>query len=321
MSFLHIKPAFVGACFSRRSFLRTAHNSQLKCNQILNRRQRNEHHQQTRVSFFSTSKATHATASSAATGEEKLKTLATSLNITNEQIKKLLQLTEMVMTTNKLYNLTAIRTTEEIYIKHIIDAFTLLPIIDSENNIKSIIDIGSGAGFPGFVLGIVRPHLQITLLDSVRKKTNFHQQVIDELDMHNVNSIWSRAEDGCSIEKGQLHREKYCLCVARSVARMNVLAELTLPFVKVGGLCIAQKMIMLDNYDEVDQAKHAIEILGGSVECIDRDVWPEEYGPGGWIEDDDGNRKVKSFVVVRKVKRTHGKYPRKPGVPFKIPLS
>lgn len=242
-----------------------------------------------------------------------LRSISTSVNLTTEQTDQLHQLTDILLSENKKVNLTAIRTPEDVAIKHIQDALTLLETIDSEHA-SSIIDVGTGAGFPGLVLAIARPHIHVTLLDSVRKKTNFHDLAISQIGLENVESVWARGEDAAH---GPL-RESQCLAVARSVAEMRVLAELTLPFVRVGGMVIAQKALD-DSRSEIIAAEGAVRTLGGAIEEV-RAAWPREWGDGGQLHALDGTVRVKSLVILRKERETAKKYPRKPGVPGKSPL-
>lgn len=218
----------------------------------------------------------------------------------------------MLNHTSSLYNLTAIRKPDDIVQKHIIDALTLLPFLDKEDP-KSIIDIGSGAGFPGLVLAIARPHWYITLLESVRKKTLFHLDVMERLPLTNVTSEWDRAE---SFARENGIRESFCIAVARSVAEMRVLAEFSLPLVKVGGCLVAQKSLDSERL-EISAAERSIRTCGGSS----AQVIPPSLKPfKSYNEEEDERGRKKCLVVVRKVGPTPLTYPRRPGVPKQTPL-
>lgn len=252
----------------------------------------------------------HTTASASL---NDLQTVSESLGLTSAQISKLHRLTDLVITANQSMNLTAIKTTDEITAKHIFDAFTLLPTLD-ELKPRRVIDVGTGAGFPGFVLAIVRPDIHYTLLDSVRKKTTFLDQVISDLSLNNVDSVWARAE-----EAGQnMHRERYCLAVARSVAPMNVLSELVLPLVRVGGTFVAQKMVDTE-HSEIKSAKTAITQLGGRLQSV-TPTSPHTFGKSDSFTDREGNVRQKALVIVDKVKASPRRYPRQPGTPKKTPI-
>lgn len=251
--------------------------------------------------------------------------ISESLDISGEQQRKLVALARLVEDTNKQYNLTGIKTYDEILVKHVLDAYTLLSTVNGEHDASSIIDVGSGAGFPGFVLAIIFPHIQVTLLDSVKKKTMFHSLVTSELSLSNCTSVWGRAED---VAHQNQHREHYCMCVARSVARMNSLAELTLPFVKMGGAVVAQKSLDAQ-LDEINEAKHAIAQVGGELEVVHKDIWESTFdavpSAQSLLRHATGTNaqhvsNSKGLVVLRKVASSKKKYPRKAGTPTKAPL-
>lgn len=245
---------------------------------------------------------------------DTFRSAAATLNITSEQISKLGRFINLLLAANQKQNLTAIRRPGDIITKHILDAFTLLPTLDYEDPCR-MIDIGSGAGLPGFVIAIARPGIHVTLLDSVRKKTMFHSQVIADLELTNVESVWARAEDAA---RNPDHRECYCLSVARSVARMSALAELCLPFVRVNGAFVAQKMVDAC-HSEVSDAKSAIAQLGGRLSSV-TDAWPASFPQESLVKSVDGDYRTKALVIVRKERPTAGRYPRKPGIPVKSPL-
>ena len=208
---------------------------------------------------------------------------------------------EMLIDTNKVMNLTTITEYSEVVIKHFADSAAIGCITDMNGNID-LIDVGTGAGFPGIVLKIVYPQLSVVLLDSLNKRVNFLKNVITELGLTGISAIHGRAED---IARNKDYREKFDLCVSRAVANMSSLSEYCLPFVKVGGRFIPYKADGCD--EEVKTASKAVNILGGKIRKIESYVIP----------DTDICRK---FVVIDKLKNTSAKYPRKAGLPTKEPL-
>lgn len=208
---------------------------------------------------------------------------------------------EMLVDTNKVMNLTTITEYSEVVIKHFADSAAIGCITDMNGNID-VIDVGTGAGFPGIVLKIVYPQLSVVLLDSLNKRVNFLKNVITELGLTDISAIHGRAED---IARNKDYREKFDLCVSRAVANMSSLSEYCLPFVKVGGRFIPYKADGCD--EEVKTASKAVNILGGKIWKIESYVIP----------DTDICRK---FVVIDKLRNTSAKYPRKAGLPTKEPL-
>lgn len=208
---------------------------------------------------------------------------------------------EMLIDTNKVMNLTTITEYSEVVIKHFADSAAIGCITDMNGNID-VIDVGTGAGFPGIVLKIVYPQLSVVLLDSLNKRVNFLKNVITELGLTDIRAIHGRAED---IARNKDYREKFDLCVSRAVANMSSLSEYCLPFVKVGGRFIPYKADGCD--EEVKTASKAVNILGGKIRKIESYVIP----------DTDICRK---FVVIDKLRNTSAKYPRKAGLPTKEPL-
>lgn len=208
---------------------------------------------------------------------------------------------EMLIDTNKVMNLTTITEYSKVVIKHFADSAAIGCITDMNGNID-VIDVGTGAGFPGIVLKIVYPQLSVVLLDSLNKRVNFLKNVITELGLTDISAIHGRAED---IARNKDYREKFDLCVSRAVANMSSLSEYCLPFVKVGGRFIPYKADGCD--EEVKTASKAVNILGGKIRKIESYVIP----------DTDICRK---FVVIDKLRNTSAKYPRKAGLPTKEPL-
>lgn len=199
---------------------------------------------------------------------------------------------------NKKINLTAIEDENEIILKHFIDSLTVQKYI---KNAQNIIDIGTGAGFPGIPLAIVNEKSNIVLLDSLNKRINFLNNVIQKLELSNVKAIHGRAEDLAKIVQ---HREKYDIVISRAVAPFNVLLEYMLPFNKVNSYTIAMKG---SNIEEVDISNNALKKLGGKVEKIEKINLP--------------NTDIKrNIIIVRKIEETPKKFPRKAGIPKKEPL-
>jgi len=208
---------------------------------------------------------------------------------------------ELIKEWNKKINLTSITDDNDIAIKHFIDSLSILKTDKIKENIK-IIDIGTGAGFPGIPLKIVDKSLNITLLDSLRKRIDFLKLVSEELKLEKLEFIHGRAEDfGQNIE----YREQFDISVSRAVANLATLSEYSLPFVKINGYFIALKGPKA--IKEIESAKNAIKELGGKIEkVIDVDELTEEL-----------NHKI---VIIKKIKNTPKKYPRKAGMPLKKPL-
>ena len=217
------------------------------------------------------------------------------------QIKQFLRYYEMLVKKNKVMNLTAITEFNDVVIKHFVDSVLAAKIIDI-NNYEKLIDVGTGAGFPGIPLKIMFPFLKVTLLDSLNKRILFLGEVINELNLEDVLLVHGRAED---IARENEHRESYDLCVSRAVANLSVLSEYCTPFIRVGGDFISYKASNSD--DEIKNAEPAIKKLGCETE------WIKKLS----IPDTDIER---TFVCIKKKTKTSKKYPRKAGVPSKTPL-
>lgn len=223
------------------------------------------------------------------------------INLTDSQIRQFLTYCEMLAEWNKVMNLTAITDYDDVMKKHFIDSLSLVKAYDVSQK-KTVIDVGTGAGFPGLALKIAFPNLKITLLDSLNKRIQFLNEVIKELNLSDVETIHGRAEDFARPEK---LREKFDLCVSRAVANLSVLSEYCLPFVKVGGEFISYKSEKIA--EEMDGAQKAISLLGGKIknqvefQLPDSDIY-------------------RNLFVIEKVKSTPKKYPRKAGLPSKEPL-
>lgn len=208
---------------------------------------------------------------------------------------------DLLIEWNKKINLTAIVEEKEVIVKHFLDSILINKQINF-NSINNLIDIGTGAGFPGIPLKIVYPHLNIVLLDSLNKRVNFLNHVCDQLGLENIECLHGRAE---TYGHNNQYRDSFDLCVSRAVSKLSVLSEYCIPFVKVDGDFIAYKSIHCE--DEVENSKEAIEILGGSIESINTFTVPE-------------SKINRTFVRISKNYETPKKYPRNPGKPTKNPL-
>lgn len=226
---------------------------------------------------------------------------AMGVELTAEQINQFLRYYELLVEWNGFMNLTAITEYDEVMKKHFVDSLSLIKTYDVNKKV-SVIDVGTGAGFPGLALKIAYPNLQVTLLDSLNKRINFLNEVIAQLGLTGVETVHGRAEDFAKPDK---LRGKFDLCVSRAVANMSTLSEYCLPFVKVGGEFISYKSEKIN--EEMSTAKNAISLLGGK---FDRS---EEF----MLPDSDIYR---NLVVIKKVKDTPKKFPRKAGLPAKEPL-
>ena len=232
--------------------------------------------------------------------EKGLAELEITLN--EKQIEQFLTYYELLVEWNKVMNLTAITEYEEVITKHFLDSVASVKVCDYSKPMK-ILDLGTGAGFPGIPLKIAFPEQEIVLLDSLNKRVKFLNTVIETLGLTGIRAIHGRAED---YAKQKEHREKYDFCVSRAVANLSTLSEYCIPFVKEGGSFISYKSGKID--EELSQAENAVKILGGKVQDVVK--FP--------LMDTDMDR---SFVVIKKMKPTAKKYPRKAGLPAKEPLA
>lgn len=229
--------------------------------------------------------------------EKGLTDLGISLNET--QIKQFLDYYELLVETNKVMNLTAITEFDEVIEKHFLDSLSLCRIYDLNREIR-VLDLGTGAGFPGVPLKIAFPQIRLVLADSLNKRIKFLENVVGELSLQNVSCVHGRAEE---MGRNKEYREQFDLCVSRAVANLSSLSEYCLPFVKMGGAFISYKSGEVD--EEAAQAKRAIYLLGGEVKDIYKfDLFDQK----------------RSFVVIEKERKTPKAYPRKAGTPTKEPL-
>lgn len=224
------------------------------------------------------------------------------IELTERQHEQFDKYYELLVEWNKVMNLTGITEYDEVNEKHFVDSLALIKAANVEN-FEKIIDIGTGAGFPGIPLKIAFPHLKVTLLDSLNKRVKFLNAVIEELGLEDIETLHGRAED---FARKEGYREGFDLCVSRAVANLSTLSEYCLPYVKKGGMFIPYKSGSID--DELAQAKKAVAILGGEVKDVVRFELP-------------GTEIGRAFVLIDKVKNTGKKYPRKAGLPGKEPLA
>ena len=222
-----------------------------------------------------------------------------NIDITDEQLKKFYRYMDLLLEWNEKINLTAITETDEVILKHFIDSMTVFKyLVESKN----IIDVGTGAGFPGIPIAIMNQNKNITLLDSLNKRINFLNEVCSELKINNIKTYHGRAEE---FGHNKQHREKYDIAISRAVANMTTLVEYLIPFIKVGGRCICMKGNDIE--EELEQAKFAIKELGGKIEKVERFNLPNS----------DMERNI---IIITKIKETPNSYPRKAGMPSKMPL-
>jgi 16S rRNA (guanine527-N7)-methyltransferase len=222
------------------------------------------------------------------------------INLTQNIADKFFKYKDILLEWNQKINLTAITEENEIILKHFIDSLSVLKFTSLSN--KNVIDVGTGAGFPGIPLKIVDDTINLTLLDSLNKRVNFLEEVKNSLNMDNVNIIHGRAED-FGVKKD--FREAFDICVPRAVANLSTLCEYCLPFVSLGGYLISLKGPDIE--EELNGANNAISILGGELERIEKFQIPT-------------TDIIHSIVFIKKVRRCPTHYPRKAGKPSKEPL-
>ena len=232
--------------------------------------------------------------------EEGCKELGIALD--EIQKKQFTDFYEYLVEKNKVMNLTGITEFQEVLVKHFLDSLACVKAVDM-SRIKRIMDIGTGAGFPGVPLKIAFPHLETCLLDSLKKRVNFLEETFQMLKLENITAIHGRAEE---YAKNKQYRETYDLCVSRAVSNLATLSEYCLPYVKTGGYFISYKSGTVQ--EEVEQAQKAVKILGGKIQDVVYFQLPD-------------SEIQRSLVVIEKIKATPGRYPRKAGTPLKEPLS
>lgn len=220
------------------------------------------------------------------------------LDIAEKESKNLYKYMLLMLEWNENVNLTAITEEKEIIYKHFIDSLSVNKYL---TNKEKIMDIGTGAGFPGIPLKIFNEDLNFILVDSLNKRINFLEEVKNELNLNKLELVHARAEE---LAKNKNYREKMDIVVSRAVARLRILAEYMLPFVKKNGICICMKGPNIE--EEIEESKKSLEILGGKIEKIEHIILP------GDLE--------RNIILIRKIKETPSRYPRKTGTPVKQPL-
>ena len=223
------------------------------------------------------------------------------IEIDEEKVIRFYKYMNLLIEWNKKINLTAIIEPNDIILKHFVDSLSLVKSIKL-NGDESLIDVGTGAGFPGIPIKIMFPNLKITLMDSLNKRLLFLNEVINKLGLDKIELVHGRAED---LGKNSNYREKYDLCVSRAVANISTLSEYCIPFIKLNGYFICYKADGCMN--EINIGKNAIKVLGGEIEEI------VDFN----LPDTDIKRKI---INIKKIKNTPKKYPRKPGLPSKEPI-
>lgn len=226
-----------------------------------------------------------------------------SLDITcsKEQINQFLKFYEMLIEKNKVMNLTAITEFEDVIEKHFFDSLSLVKCMDLTQSLR-VLDLGTGAGFPGIPLKIAFPELEIVLMDSLNKRVVFLKEVIEKLGFSGISAVHGRAEEMAGKRE---YREQFDLCVSRAVANLSSLSEYCIPFVKVGGSFVSYKSGKVE--EEVSQAEKAISVLGGAMVKVEKFTLT-------------GTEASRSLIKIRKKKKTPKGYPRKAGTPSKSPI-
>ncbi len=221
------------------------------------------------------------------------------IELQRKQIEKFYKYMNLLLEWNEKINLTAITEPEEVILKHFVDSLTISKYIEKGSK---LVDMGTGAGFPGIPLKILREDIEITLADSLNKRINFLNEVIKELKLKNIQTVHTRAEE---FGKNKKYRENFDIATSRAVANLSTLSEYLIPLVRINGKAICMKGSEIK--EELETAKKAIEILGGKIEQ------EESFN----LPNSDMKRNV---IIIKKAKNTPAKYPRKPGMPAKEPI-
>lgn len=223
------------------------------------------------------------------------------IHLSDLQIEQFMIYYENLIEKNKVMNLTSITEFEDVMVKHFLDSLSIVKAVDM-TSVERVLDLGTGAGFPGIPLKIAFPETEFVLLDSLNKRVNFLNEIIDKCRFNKISAIHARAEEAA---KNKEYRGKFDLCVSRAVANLSSLSEYCLPYVKTGGTFISYKSGNVDM--EVNEAENAIKILGGVKKEVIHFQLPK-------------SDIARSFVIIEKRKETPAKYPRKAGLPTKEPL-
>ncbi len=221
------------------------------------------------------------------------------VEIDEKTCNKLYIYMNLLLEWNEKINLTAITDKNEIILKHFIDSFTINKFLKKGSK---VLDIGTGAGFPGLAIKIIRPEIKVVLMDSLNKRISFLNEVIQSLKLNDIETFHSRAEE---MAKNNEFREKFDIVTSRAVAKLNVLSEYMLPYTKINGKCICMKGPNVE--EEVKESEKAIKILGGKIENVDKIILPE-------------SNFERNIIIINKISNTPLKYPRKSGTPSKEPL-
>lgn len=223
------------------------------------------------------------------------------ITLSSEQVRQFMEYYDLLMEWNQVMNLTAITEFDEVMQKHFVDSLALAGVMDL-TSCRRLIDVGTGAGFPGIPLKIAFPHLQVVLLDSLNKRVRFLNAVIEKLELSDICAVHGRAED---VARKEEYRESFDLCVSRAVSNLSTLSEYCIPYTKIHGCFVSYKSGNVD--EELQQAKRAVKLLGGNIKHCEKFSLP-------------GSDMERSLVVIEKEKKTPGTYPRKAGIPGKEPL-
>ena len=222
-----------------------------------------------------------------------------NLDLTDSQARQFMRYYELLVEKNKVMNLTAIVEFEDVVVKHFLDSLMLCKVMEAKGR---LLDVGTGAGFPGIPLKIVYPDLEVVLLDSLNKRVQFLKEVIEDLGLNGIEAVHGRAED---LARQGCYRERFDICVSRAVAHLASLSEYCLPFVTMDGYFVSYKSGDIE--EELNNSRKAVKILGGKVKNVSKFQLP-------------ATDITRSLVVISKIKKTDFKYPRRAGIPTKEPL-
>ncbi len=222
-----------------------------------------------------------------------------NLDLTDSQARQFMRYYELLVEKNKVMNLTAIVEFEDVVVKHFLDSLMLCKVMEAKGR---LLDVGTGAGFPGIPLKIVYPDLEVVLLDSLNKRVQFLREVIEDLGLNGIEAVHGRAED---LARQGCYRERFDICVSRAVAHLASLSEYCLPFVTMDGYFVSYKSGKIQ--EELEEGAKAVKVLGGKLEQKLEILIP-------------GTEVSRCLLQIKKIKHTSGKYPRKAGIPTKEPI-